>query len=631
MQNFDSPFTTSMCNYYEESPNNIKYNFIISKPNQINLNPDFYEMDSSLKEDNLQNINLKLNKTPIKYTKSHFISNNNSQSRSIKNYNSSSISLQYSDSEIKSEVSKSINKIKEEKKNKKNFVIEKNENLEIITSKHDYQVSHCICNNNLFTSFSIEINPKHINKKITNNVYGIETVKKETNEPKNILEVKSERKNNDIKINNGFRLIPLTTIEEKYSTPSNNNKFKTMENSSQNKFLKNYGKTANSNEKVYNFMQNNFMKNTNNNQKRNSNEKESNNKSNSKGKKKLIVKNKNNNQKPENKIKPNSNNDINDIIQRHFQQKSITKFISNTKSKKTSSHDKNNNSKNIISYTFYQNQFPNKKLNSQITNNLFKELKEKKNKTQMYSSSRKNSNYNLNNIDNSNSKNKQDLNNNKNSRQKIKTYINLSSILNKFNSKSVKKTNNKSLGYFTQIISNNQILNDNNTKETKNCIQTNIYNQPLMNQINKNNQVMIQEKKNIKELNNNSNNNSYISKIIHTQETVNSSKDNNNYINTTSNLSSNKKSPQVINDFSFYKRKINYRAHFVSLVNPRDNNKSCNNYTNNNINRNNSNNINNVCQSELKIYPNRKQPIASIKLMKLEGDIDSNISRDSDL
>ena len=30
----------------------------------------------------------------------------------------------------------------------KNFVIEKNENLEIITSKHDYQVSHCICNNN---------------------------------------------------------------------------------------------------------------------------------------------------------------------------------------------------------------------------------------------------------------------------------------------------------------------------------------------------------------------------------------------------------------------------------------------------------------------------------------------------
>ena len=142
----------------------------------------------------------------------------------------------------------------------------------------------------------------------------------------------------------------------------------------------------------------------------------------------------------------------------------------------------------------------------------------------MYSSSRKNSNYNLNNIDNSNSKNKQDLNNNKNSRQKIKTYINLSSILNKFNSKSVKKTNNKSLGYFTQIISNNQILNDNNTKETKNCIQTNIYNQPLMNQINKNNQVMIQEKKNIKELNNNSNNNSYISKIIHTQEKLKRSK-----------------------------------------------------------------------------------------------------------
>ena len=154
------------------------------------------------------------------------------------------------------------------------------------------------------------------------------------------------------------------------------------------------------------------------------------------------------------------------------------------------------------------------------------------------------------------------------------------------------------------------------------------------NKINKNNSIKIPEKKNnIKEISN-SNNNSYLSRIIHTQDTVNSSKENNNYINTTTNLSPNRKSPQVINDFSFYKRKMNYKGHFISLVSPKESNKTYGNTYINTNNTNNTNDINflenNICNSEYKIHPNRK-PIASIKLMKLEGDIDSNISRDSDL
>ena len=76
---------------------------------------------------------------------------------------------------------------------------------------------------------------------------------------------------------------------------------------------------------------------------------------------------------------------------------------------------------------------------------------------------------------------------------------------------------------------------------------------------------------------------------------------------------------------------MNYKGHFISLVSPKENNKT---YGNTYINTNNINEINfldnNICNSEYKVHPNRK-PIASIKLMKLEGDIDSNISRDSDL
>ena len=153
MQNFDSPYTTSVCNYFDESPNNIKFNYQISKINQINLNNYFNENDSLVKEESQ---NLKLNPNQIKNTKSQLNLNTNSQSHSIKNYNTSSMSFQYSDSEKKSDYSKSIIKISKEEKNEKknNFVIEKNENLEIITSNHDYQVSQCISNNKIFSAFS---------------------------------------------------------------------------------------------------------------------------------------------------------------------------------------------------------------------------------------------------------------------------------------------------------------------------------------------------------------------------------------------------------------------------------------------------------------------------------------------
>ena len=639
MQNFDSPYTTSVCNYFDESPNNIKFNYQISKINQINLNNYFNENDSLVKEESQ---NLKLNPNQIKNTKSQLNLNTNSQSHSIKNYNTSSMSFQYSDSEKKSDYSKSIIKISKEEKNEKknNFVIEKNENLEIITSNHDYQVSQCISNNKIFSAFSIEINPKKTKEKTitkTNNLK-FENIQKDNSILKKLNDINYLNKDSDIKYNNGFRLVPLSIIEEKFSTPSNSKKNKNKDSSPKNCFLKNYGKTVEREDKIFNFMKNNFNKNNNNENniqiKKIIEKDNNNNQNNSKGKKKYIVKSKNNSkQKDEIKIKPNSNNDINDIIQRHFQQKNITKFISKSKKENNSIDDKKNNRK-VISYTFFQNNYPKKNISPQISNNL---LEKKNNKTHNYSSSGKNYiNKNLN-PDDSKLKTKQEINIiHQNKRQKIKTYINLSSILNKFYSKSVKKTNNKSLGVFTEILSNNNFLNDTKNNMDDN-IKKNLFNVTFDkndNKINKNNSIKIPEKKNnIKEISN-SNNNSYLSRIIHTQDTVNSSKENNNYINTTTNLSPNRKSPQVINDFSFYKRKMNYKGHFISLVSPKESNKTYGNTYINTNNTNNTNDINflenNICNSEYKIHPNRK-PIASIKLMKLEGDIDSNISRDSDL
>ena len=620
MKNSESPFSPSLCNYYEKTPKEQKHNFQITKIKQVNLDSIYKEIDSISKDDLINDGNsLKLNKSSLKYTKSQF-NNNNFQLISNNNINSSSLSYQYSDSEKISEYS-NINKKNIQGKKEDKFIIQRNENLEIFTSNNEYLISQCISINNVFTTFSIEINPKFKIEKLSNQILKIDNKQQICFIPKKKFNDLNKR-NNDIKINNGFKLVPLNIIDERCSATPLNSRYKTIETSSpHNKnYLKNPFSALNNTKTNKYFVKKLLTQIKNNNKKKNekNRSKEKNNSNNSK-RKNILNSNSKNKQKNENKIKPNSNNDINDIIKRHFQQKTFPLYNSNSKGSKGKNNSKKfkkPNNKKIISYTSFSNKLTKKPLTIEITNNLIKDLKNqniKINKTQMYSSIGKNNKKN-----NINNRYENQI---KISRQKIKTHINLSSILNKFNSNSLKNksNNNKSLVNFNGIISKNQTINI-NPKDIKNNI--------LKQSIDNNQIIKNQENKTLKENNINSNNNSYASKIIHTQETVNTTKDNNNnYIITTTNFSSIKKSPKVINDFSFYKKKVNYRSHFVSLINPRENNQNYNNL----LNSNNTNYIdNNICQSDYKFFPRRKQPIASIKLMKLEGDIDSNISRDSD-
>ena len=619
MNNLESPISPSLCNYDEKTPIKQKRNFQITKIKQVNLDSIYKEMDLTSKDDLINDGNsLKLNKSSLKYTKSQF-NNNNFQLISNNNINSSSLSYQYSDSEKISEYS-NINKKNIQNKNEDKFIIQRNENLEIFTSNNEYLISQCISINNFFSTFSIEINPKVKIEKFSNQILKIDNRQQICFEPKKKINDLNKR-NNDIKINNGFKLVPLNIIDERYTVTPLNSKCKTIETSSpHNKnYLKNPFSAINNTKTNKYFVKKLLTQIKNNNKKKNEKKrsKEKNNSNNSK-RKNILNSNSKNKQKNENKIKPNSNNDINDIIKRHFQQKNFSIYNLNSKGSKGKNSLKKlkkTNNKKIVSYTSFSNKITKKPLTIEITNNIIKDLKNqniKINKTQMYSSNdKKNKKYNINN---------RYENQIKISRQKIKTHINLSSILNKFNSNIIKNksNNNKSLVNFTGIISKNQTININPKNIKNNILKQSIDN----NQITK-----TQENKILKENNMNSNSNSYASKIIHTQETVNTTKDNNNYITTTTNFSSIKKSPKVINDFSFYKKKVNYRSHFVSLINPRENHQNCNNL----LNSNNTNYIdNNICQSDYKFFPRRKQPIASIKLMKLEGDIDSNISRDSD-
>ena len=48
------------------------------------------------------------------------------------------------------------------------FIIQRNENLEIFISNNEYLISQCISINNIFTTFSIEINPKIKIEKFSN-------------------------------------------------------------------------------------------------------------------------------------------------------------------------------------------------------------------------------------------------------------------------------------------------------------------------------------------------------------------------------------------------------------------------------------------------------------------------------
>lgn len=166
--------------------------------------------------------------------------------------------------------------------------------------------------------------------------------------------------------------------------------------------------------------------------------------------------------------------------------------------------------------------------------------------------------------------------------QKIKTQINLQSILSRFDSFSSrdKKRNPKSLYSFTNLINEQKQLSINNTINTNNTNNTN----------------------NITIVTN---------KVIHTQETVNTTA-NNNYTAANTTISSVKKSPKVIQDFSFYKRKNMYNTHFISKTNQ-----------NSVINNQNSKNNNEKENYSTFVPLSKKCPIVSIKLKKLNGDNDS--------
>ena len=567
-----SQFSPSVCNYLIETPLEEKSNLKSSKIKPLNLNNIYNEIDFISKDDLNEEINyLNLNKSSINYSKNQ-LNNNNSQLTSNNNFNSSSLSFQYSDSGKKSD---KLSIIKTNKVDKK-FIVQKNENLEIINSKNEYQISQCISINNIFSAFSIEISPKNKIEKFHN-----EELKIDYNQifiPKKI----EEKNNKEINI----KLKSLSNINEKNVNTPLNLRYKELKNNSphNNYYFKNPF-SENNNEKTNGFIMKNLLKNSfkrinKSKNEENKNRKEINNL------KKYIKKRK----KKENKNKPNSNSDINEIMNRHFKQKS---FNFNTSKEKKNS--KNNKSPKMFSFS---NKILKKRRISEIINNL-KNQTLKINKTESL-------------------KNKQLNKKKNNNKKKIKSHINLTSILNNnninsLNNKSNKKERNNLTGIITKNKSLNKknLLNPNNIKKT--CLKSSFDNIKIL----KRNNQFLKE--------NYSNSNSYASKIAHTQETVNTTKDNNNnYITTTTNYSTNKKSPKVINDFTFYKKTVNYRAHFVSLINPRESNQNIN-Y---NLYFNNTNVNNDINKFDYKFYPKKQQPIASIKLMKLEGDIDSNISSD---
>ena len=161
----------------------------------------------------------------------------------------------------------------------------------------------------------------------------------------------------------------------------------------------------------------------------------------------------------------------------------------------------------------------------------------------------------------------------KSNHKKIKTQINLQSVLSKFNSFSSRDSKRKSINSLSSL---HDIIID--TKK-------NLVNASTMNTTN-----II-------------NNNTVIAKLVPTQETINTT-GNNNYTAANTTISSVKKSPKVIQDFSFYKKKNSYNTHFISK-------------THHTSLMNNSNAVN------YKVPLNKKCPIVSIKLKKLSGDNDS--------
>lgn len=605
-ENTESPFNPSICNYCDESLNTKRNKIEVAQLKKVNLNNIFNEINlpSSIDKNQIQNVSSSFMKTPNK--------NSNSQSKNLNNYNSTSLSYQYSNSGQKS--NKFTNQIiKNEIKKKENFIIQKNENINIEVNEN-FQFSKF--ENEEFSTFSFEIKPqkKTPNTQSPENFFKIESIPEESFIPhKNFNE-----DNNNIKINNGFKLIPISKKSILSANQLEKTKSKTSEivNKDKNNISKNNSTNRKQRQSIPIF-KNNFINhmdikkknNLNNNnliKKSNINNISKTTNSNSKSKTRKIF------PKQENTLnnKPNSNNDINNIIQRHFQQYYLTSNNHNRKNSKNKSFQKSKEKNKYIlpitSLTSY--------INKISKNNNLSLKKEKKVKS--LNNDRKNNTlkpehklfYNC------------TMNNSKykNLREKVKSYINLSSILNNFPSnKNNNKKNNKSVNSLSGIF----IKRKNNLSNYNNLNQNNI-NSP---QFGKEQQIFLPETKNSPgEFSYNSN-----IKTFHTQDTVNTTKENNiintNVTNTVNNTNNNipilkKPSPKVIKDFSFYKKKQISRTNFISLIDNKENNQDNNYYlTNNNQNFNKSKHLYSK-KHEL------KKPIASIKLKRLDGDIDSNIS-----
>ena len=121
-ENIESPFTPSICNYCDESPNTKRNKIEVAQLKKVNLNNIFNEINlpSSIDKNQIQNVSSSFMKTPNK--------NSNSQSKNLNNYNSTSLSYQYSNSGQKSNSFRN-QIIKNEIKQKENFIIQKNENI----------------------------------------------------------------------------------------------------------------------------------------------------------------------------------------------------------------------------------------------------------------------------------------------------------------------------------------------------------------------------------------------------------------------------------------------------------------------------------------------------------------------
>ena len=193
-QNIESPFTPSICNYCDDSPNPKKNNSQLEQLKKNNLNNIFNE-PSSIDKNQIPNVSSSLMKTPNK--------NSNSQSKNLNNYNSISISYQYSNSGQKS------NSFKYQINNKKeNFIIQKNENINIGVNEN---IHYNKFENEELSAFSFEIKPqKRIPRNHTpeNLLFKIESIPEEVFIPHQNF--KEEKEKNNIKVNNGFKLIPLS-------------------------------------------------------------------------------------------------------------------------------------------------------------------------------------------------------------------------------------------------------------------------------------------------------------------------------------------------------------------------------------------------------------------------------------